>query len=95
MRMYGQKIIPFSVQEVLSCGGNGCQGGYFKSVYDYVQASGVGPSISYPYDSTARYMGTVATCKSVVLQNQNYSKNKVMIRKSVIIPKGDCYSIVE
>lgn len=100
MRMYNQSASPLSVQEVLSCGNNGrdlngCKGGFFKAVFDYVQKNGVGISSIYPYDVNAKNSGVTVACNNTMFKNPSYNRTKVNIRNSVLIPYGDCYTLVE
>lgn len=70
-------------------------GGYFDTVYRYMQTNGVGRSIMYPYDAKAINEGVVSSCNTVLLDNANYKAAKTKIVSSVYITNGDCAAMID
>jgi hypothetical protein len=84
MKIHNQSTLPFSIQEVLSCGQPtngvyGCYGGYFASTFNYMKVNGSGWSLMYPYSSQALDDGVTNACNQTLINSASYKRSKALI----------------
>jgi C1A family cysteine protease len=74
--------------------GLGCDGGYFLTVFDYVELNGVGFNDLYPYRSAKDNSNATPPCEFQTVTNTEYIQSKVKIKGANFIAKRDCFALV-
>lgn len=100
LKIKGQTLPAFSIQEILSCARNednlrGCAGGFPDAVYKYIYLQGIGPASLYP-TSLEALRGQQTPCDTDITYSNGYKKVRWFPKKTAqTLPHKDCRQVVQ